>query len=277
MQVRVAGADTARERRTVYRTKARRGLPGAVALLAAGALAACQTVPVTGRRAFNLLSVEENASLGAEAYDQALAGATLVTSGPELAMVQRIMSRIVAAAAEDDPGYEWEVRLIDDPNTVNAYALPGGKMAVYTGILPVAGSEAGLAVVMGHEIGHVVAAHGAERMSHSLGVDIVFAALNVGDYESLARTAVTLAFELPYSREHESEADHIGLVYMARAGYDPREAPEFWKRMGALGGGAPPEWLSTHPSDETRVRDLEGWLPEALQEWQAAVGAGAPQ
>jgi len=212
----------------------------------------------------NLFSPSDDVQMGREAYEQVLAEGKVVKSGPDRAMVQRVMERLVAVA--DDSGYEWEVNLLEAPDTVNAFALPGGKMAVYTGILPVCASEAGLAVVMGHEIGHVVARHGTERMTSSLGLEVVLALLDVGDYEQLARMGYSLLVELPYGREHESEADRIGLIYMARAGYDPEEAVRFWERMGQATGDGPPEFLSTHPSHETRVRNLRKWLPEARAE-----------
>jgi predicted Zn-dependent protease len=145
-------------------------------------------------------------------------------------------------------------------------------MAVYTGILPVAGSEDGLAVVMGHEIGHVVAHHGTQRMTQQYGVDLVLSLFDIGDYQQLAELATTVALELPYGRAMESEADHIGLVYMARAGYDPRVAVDFWQRMSELGGAGPPEFLSTHPSGETRIEQIQGGMPEALEAWGAAGG-----
>ncbi len=233
-------------------------------------LSACKTSPVTGRNSFNLFSAQDDVALGRDAYTEVLANAKVVSRGAQKDMVERVMSRITAIA--DDPGFEWEVTLIDDDATVNAFALPGGKMAVYTGILPVCQDEAGLAVVMGHEIGHVVAQHGTERMTRSLGIDVAFSLLNTGDYEALARSAVQLALELPYDRGHESEADEIGLIYMAKAGYDPRAAPLFWERMGALAGGRPPEWLSTHPSPETRTRRLEEAMPKALEAWRRAAG-----
>ncbi|MEM7308817.1 MAG: M48 family metallopeptidase [Planctomycetota bacterium] len=232
-------------------------------------VAGCTTTPVTGSRSFNLFSPAEDVQLGAEAYEQILAGERLVTSGPELQMVQRVMDRLVAVA--DDPGYEWEVRLIDNDQTVNAFALPGGKMAVYTGILPVCETEAGLAVVMGHEIGHVVAQHGTQRMSRSMGAEAILTAIDLGDFQTLAEGAYGLLLEMPWGRGDESESDHIGLVYMARAGYDPSEATRFWSRMASLSGGGGPEFLSTHPSHETRISDLEALMPEARKIYQAAL------
>jgi len=249
-----------------------RAILGLSLLLPGGVLAGCQTTPITGRSAFNLFSVQQDVGLGRESYSQVLAEQKIVNSGPEKERVERAMSRLVAVA--DDPGFEWEVTLVQDDETVNAFALPGGKMAVYTGILPVCESEAGLAVVMGHEIGHVVARHGTQRVTESLLLDLgkngLIAMLDAENYRGIFNAAGTLLVELPFSRTDESEADHIGLVYMARAGYDPREAIAFWQRMESeSGGGSPPEWLSTHPSHGTRVDQLEGWLPEAMAEWQS--------
>jgi len=238
-----------------------------VGLLAAAPLVAgCQTSAITGRTQLNAFSLTEEVDLGREAFDQVVAEGNLVTSGPELAMVERIMQRITAVAGGE--GYEWEVVLIQDDQTVNAFALPGGKMAVYTGILPVAQTEAGLAVVMGHEIGHVVEHHGAARVTRAMGAELVTQLLVQDDYADLATQARALLFDLPFSRGDESDADHVGLILMARAGYDPREAPVFWERMSALSQGAPPEFLSTHPSNETRVQDLKRLMPKALAEYQ---------
>lgn len=244
----------------------------ALALALVLAAVACQTTPITGRRSLNAFSTADDVQLGREAYVQVLSEAKRVESGPDLAMVQRAMSRL--AAVTEDPGYEWEVSLIQDEKQVNAFALPGGKMAVYTGILPVCQGETGLAVVMGHEIGHVVARHGTERMTSSMGIEVALSFANLGDYAGLARTGLDLLIEKPFGRSQESEADAIGLIYMARAGYDPREAIAFWQRMEALSGGSGgPEFLSTHPSHETRVKRLTERLPEALEIWRASAGA----
>lgn len=237
--------------------------------------ASCTTTPVTGRRAFNLFNQQQDLELGREAFEQIKAESRLITRGPQYDLVQRCMARLIAVA--DDPGWEWETIVIDDPQTVNAFALPGGKMAVYTGIMNVAETEAGLAVVLGHEIGHVVARHGTERMSRSsftgMGVELISALLGAGDYASILQQGAAVLFELPFSRSHESESDHIGLIYMAKAGYDPREAPRFWQRMEALsGGGAPPEFLSTHPSAETRQSRLNELMNEALPLFQGSGG-----
>ncbi len=251
-------------RRPTWRSRLRERARLAGVGLALALVSACASVPITGRSTVNLFSVSDDVQLGRQAYQDLLAQERVVTGGSELEMVRRVMNRLVAVA--DDAGYEWEVNLLDAPDTVNAFALPGGKMAVYTGILPVCQSEAGLAVVMGHEIAHVVARHGTERVTNAYGVEVALALLNVGDYEELARMAVSLVFELPYGRKHESEADRIGLIYMARAGYDPEEAVRFWSRMAEGTGAGPPEFLSTHPSHETRIENLRGWLPEARAE-----------
>ena len=270
--------DRPRRRRGNERGGLRRAL--GVLCVAAGPLLAtlgggllttgCATTPVTGRSTFNVFSPADDVQMGTEAYEEMMSQARLVPSGPEKEMVERVMQRLAAVA--DDAGYAWEVRLIDDAETVNAFAMPGGKMAVYTGILPVCATEEGLAVVMGHEIGHVVAQHGTERMTQALGVELAFSMLNVGDYEALAREGLKYFVELPFSRSHESEADHIGLIYMARAGYDPRTAPEFWSRMAQRSSGAPPEFLSTHPSHETRIKNLQELLPEAIAVYEGRGG-----
>ncbi|RME73589.1 MAG: M48 family peptidase, partial [Planctomycetota bacterium] len=180
--------------------------------------------------------------------------------------------------------YDWEFRVIDAPDTVNAFCLPGGKVAFYTGILPICQNEAGVAVVMGHEVAHALARHGAERISQSLVLNLGIAAISAAaskdpeTREEIAAalgvgTALTIA--LPFSRKQESEADYIGLMLMAKAGYDPREAPKFWKRMEAASNGEqPPEFLSTHPSHERRIEDLEDAMPEAMEYYHEATGKG---
>ena len=237
------------------------------------------TTPVTGRSSFNLFSPQQDLELGREAFEQIKSESRLVRSGPQYDMVQRCMARLVAVA--DDEGWEWETIVIDEPNTVNAFALPGGKMAVYTGILNVAQSETGLAVVLGHEIGHVVARHGTERMSRSsfshIGVELISSLLGAGDYAGLFQAGAQVLLELPFSRSHESESDEIGLIYMAQAGYDPREAPRFWQRMESLGGAGTPEFLSTHPSAETRQSRLNELLPRALQLYEGSGEASPPK
>ena len=197
-------------------------------------------------------------------------------------MVRRIGDRLAKAATEflgdhhaSDrvSGFEWSFNVVDDP-TVNAWCMPGGRVVVYTGILPITQDEAGLAVVMGHEIAHAIARHGSERMSQGMAVQGAGMTLEVltAQSPSLANDLFLQSYGigsqlgmLAYSRKHESEADKMGLVFMALAGYDPRTAPSFWERMSALGGQKPPEMLSTHPSDETRMRDLDRYMPEALK------------
>lgn len=251
----------------------------AILILLLAAVAGCTTVPVTGRKAFNLIPESQAIALGADAYQQALAGSDLVRSGPQHDQVVRVGRRIAAVSGR--PDYEWEFSLIDDDEMVNAFALPGGKVAVYTGILPVAQDDDGLATVMAHEVAHAIAQHGSERMTDQLAVQLGGMGLEalLGQKSEATRNLVLAAYGvgaqvgvlLPFGRAQESEADHIGLVFMARAGYDPRAAVGFWERMSQLGDGArPPEFLSTHPNPETRVRDLEAWMPEALREYEKA-------
>jgi predicted Zn-dependent protease len=198
-------------------------------------------------------------------------------------MVKRVGARIQKAVetyfaqqglSAELSGYRWEFNLVEDPQ-INAWCMPGGKVVVYTGILPLTQNEAGLAVVMGHEIAHAVAEHGNERMSQALLQQLGGVALSVAmkDEPTETRNMWFAAYGigsqvgvlLPFSRTQESEADHLGLIFMAMAGYDPRVAPEFWKRMAAKGGEKPPEFLSTHPADETRIRQINEWMGEALQ------------
>ena len=249
------------------------GLTGA--LVAALAGPSCQTVPVTGRTSGNIFTIGYDESLGASAFDEITAGQPILTSGQASNRVSRVFDRLVAVA--DDPGFEWEAVLIDDDATVNAFALPGGKCAVYSGILPVCEDDSGLAVVLGHEIGHVVARHGTERLTREVGIEAGLALLQAGEYEALTRTLVALTLSLPYSRSQELEADHIGLVYMARAGYDPRAAPAFWRRMDSSSADRPIEFLSTHPSPESRIRRLQELLPQALAVWQRESAPEANQ
>jgi predicted Zn-dependent protease len=244
----------------------------ALALLAA----ACQTVPLTGRHQIMLISPGEELSLGEAAYKKTLTSAKLSQDQVAADMVRRVGQRIAAAA--NRPDYRWEFTLIED-QTPNAFALPGGKVAVYTGILPLTKDETGLAVVMGHEVAHAIARHGAERMSTGLLTEIAgkTAGIVFGGGNPQAEKQVEQAFGigagvgvlLPFSRNQESEADEIGLFLMAKAGFDPRQAVEFWKRMEQAKDGAPPEFLSTHPSDETRIKRIEGWMPEAMRIYEA--------
>ncbi len=231
-----------------------------------------EEVPLTGRSQLVDMTREQEAALGLQSYSQILNQSQLVRSGRELEIVQDIGRRL--AAVSEDPGFDWEFNLIQS-NQANAFALPGGKTAVYTGLLPVAENEHGLAVVMGHEIAHAIARHGAERMAHQklMQIGSVAAAVATGSMDPGTRRMVMGAMGvgaqfgvlLPFSRNHESEADYMGLIYVARACYDPREAPKLWERMGKASKGAPQEFMSTHPSHETRIRQFEEWMPEALK------------
>jgi predicted Zn-dependent protease len=244
-------------------------------LLVLGVVAACQTVPITGRSQLQLLSAAQESQMGVQAYQQILKKSKVSTDPTRNALVTRVGSRI--AAASGHPEYQWEYRVIEDDKQANAFALPGGKVAVYTGILPITRDEAGLAAVLGHEIAHVIARHGGERVSQQLlvnvGLEATMAALSRGNpatvqvVGSLLGAGAAVGVLLPWSRTQESEADHIGLILMAKAGYDPRAARDLWIRMAeaSKGRGRPPEFLSTHLSEETRIRQIEAWLPEALQ------------
>lgn len=243
----------------------------------------------TGCGALQLYTPEDDMQLGLQAYDEIVGEEPLITSGPQFEMVQRATQRLVEAAKRLGPEFtqrfEWEVRLIDNPDVVNAFCLPGGKMAVYTGILPVAQTETGLAVVMGHEIAHATERHGTERMSRAqLEELVVQAGVNAAGGDELhaeaARGALQLAVNLPFSRSDELEADQVGLMYMAAAGYDPREAEHFWGRMNQLsgggGGGSLEAFLSTHPTDQARIAQIRELLPQALQLYQASGAVGNP-
>jgi predicted Zn-dependent protease len=217
------------------------------------------------------MSVEDDKAIGEQGYREVLATAKLKDSGPEFEMVKRVVTNLVRVS--DDPGFDWEVHVIDDPKTVNAWCMPGGKIAVYTGILPLTKDETGLAVVLGHEMGHAIARHGTERLSMEMGPSIAIEAFG-GQNKELYATAMGLALTLPWGRKQELEADHIGVIYMARAGYDPHKALDFWQRMAAQSGGAPPEFLSTHPSDAHRIKEIEKLMPEAVKVWESASAKG---
>lgn len=257
-------------------------------LLSAALLAAlllltggCHTNPVTGRSGVNLLPDSELHAMAFQQYSTFLNTANVVRSSSDAEMVRRVGTRIQQAVEQymaqkglqqSLNGYQWEFNLVNDPN-INAWCMPGGKVVVYSGILPVALDEAGLAVVMGHEIAHAIAKHGNERMSQGLVTQLGGMALGLALQNKRAETQALfmqayavgsqLAVLLPFSRTHESEADRMGLIFMAMAGYNPEAAVPFWQRMGAKGGATPPEFLSTHPSPATRVNDLNGWMQEA--------------
>jgi predicted Zn-dependent protease len=227
----------------------------------------------------SLIPIQQDIALGQNAYSQILEeGTPIVATGSEAAMVQGVTDRLVEAVVQQDPEFEafpWEVTLLDSP-MVNAFCLPGGKMAVYTGILPFTQSEAGLAVVMGHEIAHATQRHGIEKVRNgALSNFGVAVAAEYGIDPAILQTAGDVLLHLPYGRGQELEADHYGLFYMAAAGYDPREAADFWRRMSAAAGEKPPELLSTHPSDQTRIDRIEALLPDAIRVYEQAIGSGS--
>jgi predicted Zn-dependent protease len=247
--------------------------------LAAGiAIAACATVPYTQRSQLVLLSESEEMKLGADAYQEVLAQEKVVRDPKVVGMVTDVGQRIAAVA--NKPEYQWQFTVIDDPKQANAFALPGGKVAVYTGIFPIARDTAGLAAIIGHEVSHAIARHGAERMSQGVLAQIAATgvAVSLGSQTPGVRNAVMQAFGLgvqvgailPFGRAQESEADHIGLILMAKAGYDPSAALALWQRFEEAGRAGPPEFLSTHPSYGTRIQQITQWLPEARQHYQAS-------
>ena len=247
-------------------------------------LYACATVPVTGRSQLSLISNAEIIPMANQQYREVIRTGPLSSNAEQAAMIRRtglnIQKAVEQYMAEKGlssqlAGFEWEFNLIDDPKTVNAWCMPGGKVAFYTGILPICQNEEGVAVVMGHEVAHAIANHGRERMSQQMVAQVGVQSLGalMGQNPTMGNELLMQAIGagtslgmLKFSRQHESEADRMGLIFMAMAGYDPNEAPKFWERMSSLSGGQqPPEFLSTHPSHETRVRDLQSWIPEAMQ------------
>ena len=222
--------------------------------------------------------------MGIQAYRQVLASERRIQSGQEFDLVSRCAARLAAATGDAGRGFKWEVSLIEG-DQVNAFCLPGGKIAVYRGILPVARTEGGLAVVMGHEMAHATLRHGSERILQQQSANTILTGVNFSTMDmnygqrqmvmSALGAGAQMGFLLPFSRDHESEADKVGLRYMAKAGYDPREAVPFWERMGQASKGrrSPPEFASTHPSHETRIQRLKAELPAALHIYQASQGS----
>ena len=249
-------------------------------------LASCQTVEGTGRSQLNFMSMKNEMRVGLQAYREALKEAEVDAESENAEMVQRVGARVADAARKLYPKmakkFRWEFTLIQDDNMVNAWALPGGKCAVYTGLLPITQDEEGLAVVLGHEVAHAIARHGGERMSQSIALmgalvttDILW---DAKDEEKKQNTMALLGIggavgTLAFSRAHESEADELGLYLSATAGYDPRASIGLWERMAENSSGRPPEFLSTHPSERTRIKRLKKLMPKALamyetnQEW----------
>jgi predicted Zn-dependent protease len=240
-------------------------------------LGGCYTVPETGRSSF-IIPLGDDVAQGAAAFADIKAKEKISRNPVENERVQRIGTRIAAAVGDALPGARWEFVVFDAPQTINAFALPGGKVGVYSGLLNLASSDDEIAIVMGHEIAHVTSRHGAERMSQGVLVavgGIVLDASTSGKKNhdlmlagyGLAATGGVLAF----SRKHESEADFIGIRYAAKGGYDPRAAITFWQKMARTGSpGKLPALLSTHPSHERRIADLQGWMPQALPIYEAA-------
>jgi predicted Zn-dependent protease len=250
-------------------------------------LLACSTVPITGRTQLNLIPGQSMLSMSLQQYDQFLKEHKVSTDQLQTATVRRVGANIQHAVeryfatsglSQYLNNYTWEFNLVEDPQ-VNAWCMPGGKVVVYSGILPVARGDAGLAVVMGHEIAHAIAEHGNERMSQGLLAQMGGVALSTALSTRSAETqqlwmsvygvGAQYGAILPYGRMQESEADHLGLIFMAMAGYDPNEALVFWERMAAQKRGqAPPEFLSTHPSDVTRIENIRRLIPEAMQQYK---------
>ena len=246
-------------------------------------LASCTQVAITGRKQLNLVPDMLMNTMSFQSYQQFLSENQLSSNTQQTEMVKRVGHRIQKAVerytaqnnlSKQLEGYQWEFNLIEDKQ-VNAWAMPGGKVAVYTGLLPVAQDDAGLAVVIGHEIAHVIARHGSERMTHGLIVELGGMGLSqaLSNYPYKTKDLFMKSFNitttygvmLPYSRTHEKEADRMGLIFMAMAGYDPHQAVDFWQRMAAAKqAAAPPELLSTHPADATRIRKIKEMMPEAI-------------
>lgn len=260
-------------------------LPFVVAILGLVALLhGCSTVPETGRRQLSLVSSSDVTQLSASEFEK-LKKSTPISKDPEQsALVKRVGERIAAVAPL--PNAQWEFVLFDQPDVMNAFCMPGGKVGVFSGLLKVTQNEAGLATVIGHEVAHAVARHGEERISQTLLLQlggVALATLSQSRPETSQQliqaaygVGATVGVLLPFSRKHELEADHLGLIYMARAGYDPREAVNFWQRFSAAGkekDGGTPAFLRTHPVDEKRLEQLQELMPKALAEYQKAKPA----
>lgn len=255
-------------------------------------VSSCAVDPLTGRRTLQLLPDDQLNQMGAQAYQQVLSenqGAVLPPSSPEAQLVERVGRRIAPVVDRQriengEQPFDWQFSVIDSQEA-NAFALPGGKVVFYTGILPICQDENGIAVVMGHEVAHAYAGHANNRMSQQViaeyGLGAVQQALSGGgdsmvNQLTLAALGVgTQLGMLKFGREDESEADELGLIFMARAGYDPRGAVEFWQRMSeSTGGNEPPQFLSTHPNHGTRIEDIREELPRAIEEYREATAAG---
>ena len=244
-------------------------------------LVACAKVPITNRTQLILLPRAFEMQLGASAYLGMLESEKVSKNKHYAQTVTRVGQRI--AAVSHTPNLRWRYTVFDNDKMVNAFALPGGKIGVYTGMMPIAKTDAGLATVMAHEVAHATARHGGERLSLGILLEMGSAALASAMKKKDKKTqssvlaaygiGTALVVALPFSRKQESEADRIGLIYMAKAGYDPREAIPFWERMGAAGRGSPPEFLSTHPGYRTRIKNLRKWMPEAMEYYETSQKA----
>lgn len=233
--------------------------------------------PETGRVSHVGMSTEQESALGLQTYEQVLAQSRTINSGPEADGVRRVTGRLAAATGKAGEDFDWKVSLISN-NQQNAFCLPGGKVVVYTGIIPVAGGEAGLATVLGHEMAHATSRHGAQRVLQQnltqTAMSGIAMSLSNMDYDQQRAIMGALGAGaqygvlMPFSRKHESEADEVGLMYMARAGYDPQESLRFWQRMEQSSQQQPPEFLSTHPSHGTRIAQLEALMPKAMEEYR---------
>lgn len=259
--------------------------------LVAAVVVGCATNPVTGRKQFKLVSENELQAMATQQYRQFLSTNRVVSPSADrdAEMVRRIGNRLATAVqnfyrqqgiSEQLEGYKWEFNLVNN-NDANAWAMPGGKVVVYTGLLPITQNEAALANVLGHEISHAIFQHGNERMSQGLAQQLGGVALSVAvsNQPAAAQNLFMQAYGvgsnvlgvLPFSRKHELEADRYGMIWSAMAGYNPREAINLWKRMAAKSNGSnPPEFLSTHPAEQTRITQLEKYLPEALKYYKPA-------
>ena len=254
----------------------RKGFFPVGALLFLLLLVACAKVPITNRTQFIILPQAFEMQLGASTYLSMLETEKISKNKHYARAVTRVGQRI--AAVSHAPNLRWRYTVFHNDRQVNAFALPGGKIGVYTGMMPVAKTDAGLATVMAHEVAHATARHGGERISLGLLLEMGSAALASAMKKKDKKTTnrvlaaygvgTALVVALPFSRKQEAEADRIGLIYMAKAGYDPREAIPFWERMGAAGRGAPPEFLSTHPGYRTRIKNLRRWMPEAMEYYE---------
>lgn len=260
------------------------------AILSIVLLASCATVPLTGRKQLSLVNESEVMTLSLTQYDQFMKSNKVSTNKAETARIKKIGANIAAAVTKylaDKgmsaylDGYKWEFNLIED-KSVNAWCMPGGKVVVYSGILPLIKNDAQLATVMSHEIAHAVARHGSERMSEQLVAQGAGAALSIALSEKPKETQLLamaafgigsqVGYMLPFSRTHEYEADEMGLYFMAMAGYDPSQSVEFWKAMAQNGGSKTPEFLSTHPLDQNRIAKITAKLPEAMKYYRPQGG-----